>query len=79
VATEFGDYTRILGATGAGRLTAVSPAAIADGILDVLTNPSLATSLAAATHSVAEEHFGMRRNIDRYLDVYTRALVAGPR
>ncbi len=79
VATDFGDYTTILGATGAGRLTEVSPASIADGILDVLGNPALAASLSAASRPVAEEYFGMDRNVDRYLDVYKRVLAASPR
>ncbi|HEV3165190.1 MAG TPA: glycosyltransferase family 4 protein [Isosphaeraceae bacterium] len=79
VATEFADYTTILGSTGAGRLTAVTPDAIAQGILDVLTNPALAERLAAATAPVARDLFGMDRNIDRYLEVYQRALSAGPR
>lgn len=79
VATDFGDYTKILGESGAGRLTAISPEAVADGILDVLTHPELATRLAAATGAVAREHFGMDRNIDRYLDVYQRAIASGPR
>jgi glycosyltransferase involved in cell wall biosynthesis len=79
VATDFGDYTQILGASGAGRLTAVSPDSIAEGILDVLTHPDLAASLAAASVPVARELFGMERNIDRYLNVYERAIALGPR
>ncbi len=79
VATDFGDYTTILGETGAGRLTAVAPEPLAEGILDVLRNPALAARLAAAARPVAHELFGMDRNIDRYLDVYQRALAAGPR
>jgi glycosyltransferase involved in cell wall biosynthesis len=79
VATDFGDYTKILGASGAGRLTAISPEAVAEGVIDVLTHPELASSLAAATGAVAREHFGMDRNIDRYLDVYQRAIASGPR
>ncbi len=35
--------------------------------------------LAAATGPVAREYFAMDRNIERYLDVYYRAMVAGPR
>jgi glycosyltransferase involved in cell wall biosynthesis len=79
VATDFGDYTTILGATGAGHLTAVAPEPLARGIIDVLTDPSLAARLSAATKGVAEDLFGMDRNIDRYLDVYRRALAAGAR
>jgi glycosyltransferase involved in cell wall biosynthesis len=79
VATDFGDYTDILGKSGAGRLTAVAPASLAEGILDVLTDRSLSDRLAAATAPVARELFGMDRNIDRYLDVYRGALAAGPR
>ena len=79
VATDFGDYTRILGATGAGHLTAVNSGAVADGIVEVLTNPELARSLSAACRPVAEEFFSMDRNIERYLDVYGQALAAGPR
>jgi glycosyltransferase involved in cell wall biosynthesis len=78
VATDFADYTTILGQTGAGRLTAVEPSALAEGILDVLTNPSLAARLAAATRPVARELFGMDRNVDRYLAVYRCALSARP-
>jgi glycosyltransferase involved in cell wall biosynthesis len=79
VATDFGDYTTILGQSGAGRLTAVDSGAVADGIVDVLTHPALAERLSAAAGPVARELFGMDRNIDRYLDVYQRALAAGPR
>ncbi len=79
VATDFADYADILGPTGAGRLAAVEPGAIAGAIIDVLTDPALAARLAAATRPVAVELFGMDRNIDRYLDVYRRALAAGPR
>ncbi len=79
VATDFGDYTTILGESGAGRLTAVAPGPLAEGILDVLTHPDLAARLSAATQPVAREFFGMERNIDRYLDVYHRALRFGPR
>ena len=74
VATDFGDYTTILGDTGAGLLTAVAPEPLARGIIDVLTHPDLAASLSAACRGVAEEYFAMDRNIDRYLDVYDRAL-----
>ena len=79
VATDFADYADILGPTGAGRLASGDPASIAGGIIEVLENPALAARLAAATRPVAEELFGMERNIDRYLDVYRRALAAGPR
>lgn len=76
VATDFGDYGMLLGETGAGRLTAVSSSAVAEGILDVLGNTGLAAKLSAACRPVAEEYFGMERNIERYLDVYRRALSA---
>jgi glycosyltransferase involved in cell wall biosynthesis len=79
VATDFGDYQAILGQTGAGLLTAVDPTALADGILRVLNDPELAGRLSAATGPVARELFGMERNIGRYLDVYRKALDAGPR
>jgi glycosyltransferase involved in cell wall biosynthesis len=74
VATEFGDYTTILGQTGSGLLTAVAPEPLALGIIKVLTHPDLAVTLAANCRGVAEELFGMDRNIDRYLEVYDRAL-----
>jgi glycosyltransferase involved in cell wall biosynthesis len=79
VATDFADYAEILGPTGAGRLVKVEAGSIADGIIEVLRNPELSARLAAATRSVAEELFGMERNIDRYLEVYRRALADGPR
>jgi D-inositol-3-phosphate glycosyltransferase len=79
VATDFGDYQTLLGASGAGLLTSVSPIALADGIKRVLTDSDLASSLAANTRPVAREHFAMDRNIDRYLEVYERAIAAGPR
>ena len=79
VATDFADYKTILGPTGAGRLAEENPSSIAEGIIDVLTHPELALRLAASTKPVAEELFGMGRNIDRYLEVYRRALVDGPR
>jgi glycosyltransferase involved in cell wall biosynthesis len=74
VATDFGDYPTILGDTGAGLLTAVAPEPLARGIVEVLTHPDLAASLSAACRPVAEDLFGMDRNIDRYLDVYDQAL-----
>jgi glycosyltransferase involved in cell wall biosynthesis len=77
VATDFGDYRAILGDTGAGRLVAVDPGSIAEGILDALTDPSLAARLAASARPVAEEFFGMDRNADRYLEVYRKALAVG--
>jgi glycosyltransferase involved in cell wall biosynthesis len=79
VATDFADYAEILGPTGAGRLAKVEPGSIADAIIDVLTHPELASSLAAATRPVAEDLFGMSRNIERYLEVYQKALADGPR
>jgi glycosyltransferase involved in cell wall biosynthesis len=79
VATDFGDYQTLLGASGAGLLTPVSPVALADGIKRVLTDSALASSLAANTRPVAREYFAMDRNIDRYLDAYRRAIAAGPR
>jgi hypothetical protein len=60
-------------------LTPVESGALAGGILRVLGDPDLAARLAAATRPVAEEFFAMDRNIDRYLDVYRRAVAAGPR
>ena len=79
VATDFGDYRKLLGESGAGVLTGVAPGPLADGILRVLNDPELAAGLAAATGAVAREHFAMDRNIDRYLDVYRRAIELGPR
>jgi glycosyltransferase involved in cell wall biosynthesis len=74
VATNFGDYETILGETGAGLLTDVSPGAIAGGILQVLNDAGLAALLSAAARPVAAELFDMGRNIERYQDVYRRAL-----
>ena len=79
VATDFGDYQQLLGATGAGLLTPVAPEPMADAIVRVLQDPALAASLAAATGPVVREYFAMDRNIERYLDVYYQALAAGPR
>jgi glycosyltransferase involved in cell wall biosynthesis len=74
VATDFGDYSTILGKTGAGRLTAVEPLSLAEGVIDVLTNPALAARLSTAARGVAENFFGMESNIERYLAVYDRIL-----
>jgi glycosyltransferase involved in cell wall biosynthesis len=79
VATDFGDYQKLLGHSGAGLLTAVEPGPLADGILRVLNDPALAASLASACAPIAREHFAMDRNIDRYLKVYRRAIELGPR
>ena len=79
VTTDFADYADLLGPTGAGRLTKVEPGSIAQGIVEVLQDPDLAARLAASTRAVAVEHFGMDRNIDRYLAVYRQALTMGPR
>jgi D-inositol-3-phosphate glycosyltransferase len=78
VATDFGDYQRLLGATGAGLLTPVAPQPLAEAIIRVLTDSELAGRLAAATGPVAREYFAMERNIDRYLEVYERAIARGP-
>jgi glycosyltransferase involved in cell wall biosynthesis len=74
VATDFGDYQQLLGATGAGLLTSVDPRSIGQAIIRVLTDSALAKRLAAATGPVAREFFAMDRNIDRYLDVYRKAI-----
>ena len=79
VATDFGDYQKLLGQSGAGVLTAVEQGPLADGILKVLNDPALAASMAAACAPVAREHFAMDSNIDRYLEVYRRAIELGPR
>jgi D-inositol-3-phosphate glycosyltransferase len=79
VATDFGDYQQLLGATGAGLLTSVDPSSIARAIIQVLTDSALAERLAAATGPVAREFFAMDRNIDRYLDVYRHAIADPPR
>jgi glycosyltransferase involved in cell wall biosynthesis len=79
VATDFGDYQQLLGATGAGLLTPDAPEPMAEAIVRVLRDPALAARLAAATGPVVQEYFAMDRNIERYLDVYYRALAAGPR
>ena len=79
VATDFADYADLLGPTGAGRLTAVDAGSIAEGILDVLDHPDLAARLAGSTRAVAEEYFGMDRNLARYLAAYDDALALGAR
>jgi glycosyltransferase involved in cell wall biosynthesis len=79
VATDFGDYQTLLGASGAGLLTPVTSFGVTEGIIRVLTDSGLASRLAANTRPVAREYFAMDRNIDRYLDVYNRAIAAGPR
>jgi glycosyltransferase involved in cell wall biosynthesis len=78
VATDFGDYPALLGSTGAGRLSAAAPGPLAEAILEVLSDPALAARLSAAARPVAEEYFGMDRNIDRYLETYRRALSPRP-
>ena len=78
VATDFADYQKLLGETGAGRLTPISPEAIAEGVVEVLGAPELAQRLSAATASVARDFFGMEANIDRYLEVYRQAMAEGP-
>ncbi len=76
VATDFGDYRDLLGRTAAGLLCDQSTEGLASSILRVLDDPTLAARLAGATRAVAREHFGMDRNVDRYLDVY-RAVLSG--
>ena len=79
MATDFGDYQQLLGATGAGLLTPVAPGPLADAIIRCPDRTALAASLAAATGPVAREYFAMDRNIDRYIDIYHHAIAAGPR
>lgn len=79
VATNYGDYQHILGDTGAGLLTPVDPDPLADGIVEVLTDPTLAGRLASSTRPAAEEYACMDRNVDRYLSLYETALALGPR
>ena len=79
VATDFGDYQQLLGESVRVSSPPSPPGPLADGILRVLNDPALAASLAAASAPVAREYFAMDRNIDRYLDVYQRAIALGPR
>ena len=74
VATDFGDYRKILGESGAGHLTDLTPEGLSKGIIEVLTQPELASRLSNATLAVARELFAMDRNIDRYIQVYIKAL-----
>ena len=71
VATDFGDYTTILGDTGAGRLTAVAPEPLAEGILEVLSDPDARRpALGRAPRPVAEEllrHGSQHRPLPRRL------------
>lgn len=76
VATDFADYNTILGDTGAGLLCKPDPGSIAEAVVKTLTDDRLARSLALAAGPVAREYFGMDRNIERYLDVYARAIAA---
>jgi glycosyltransferase involved in cell wall biosynthesis len=78
VATDFGDYQQLLGATGAGLLVTAAAAPLAEAIIKVLTDRSLASRLAAATHGVAREFFAMDRNVDRYLAVYDQVVKRSP-
>jgi glycosyltransferase involved in cell wall biosynthesis len=78
VATDFADYQTLLGATQAGHLVPVDSQAIAGGILRVLEDPAYARQLAENTQPVAHEYFGMKRNLERYLNVYHQAIADGP-
>ena len=78
VATNYGDYPSLLGETGAGLLTPVDPDPLADGIVEVLTDPVLSARLVEGT-ALAAERIDMDRNVDRYLSLYRTALSLGPR
>ena len=78
VATNYGDYPSLLGDTGAGLLTPVDPDPLADGIVEVLTDPVLSARLVEGT-ALAVERVDMDRNVDRYLSLYRTALSLGPR
>lgn len=78
VATNYGDYPSLLGDTGAGLLTPVDPDPLADGIVEVLTDPVLSARLVEGT-ALAAERIDMDRNVDRYLSLYRTALSLGPR
>jgi glycosyltransferase involved in cell wall biosynthesis len=79
VATDFGDYQKLLGTTGAGLLCPVAPGPLAEAIVTVLRDHALAARLAAAARPVAQEFFAMDRNVERYLRVYERAIASGVR
>ncbi len=74
VATDFGDYRKLLGESGAGLLAAPEPEPIAQAIVRVLREPELALRMARAAGPVVREYFAMDRNIDRYLEVYHRVI-----
>ena len=76
VATDFADYQTILGDTGAALLTAARADELAAAIVRVLQSPELAAPRAAAARRVAARFFDMDRNVDRYLEIYRRALAS---
>ena len=79
VATDFGDYQHLLGDTGAGWLTPVSPEGIAQGIIRVLNDSELAARLASKTWNVAREQVCTVRNAQKYAEVYRTILAKAPR
>ncbi len=63
--------------TGAGAPHPSGPEPLADGIIKFSTTHPGRTPERRHT-SVAEEYFGMSRNIDRYIDVYKQSPEPGP-
>ena len=80
VATDFGDYQPLLGATGAGPVDRRRPRSRWPRHHQSLDRPR-AGAPPGGRHwpGVAREYFAMDRNIDRYLDVYDQALRRGSR
>jgi glycosyltransferase involved in cell wall biosynthesis len=58
-----------------GRLFHVGDAAtLTDRLLELATSPSLRTRLSQAAQARQRQHYGLRRMLDAYLELYERLL-----
>ncbi|NVM21814.1 MAG: glycosyltransferase family 4 protein [Desulfobacterales bacterium] len=78
VATNAGGIPEIIRDGETGRLVApADPAALAEGIIELLTHPELAKRMAGRGQEAARQDFSINAMVDKNIEVYQQILRAG--
>jgi glycosyltransferase involved in cell wall biosynthesis len=75
VATAAGGLPEIVSDGKTGRLVApADPAALAEGMIDLLTHPELADAMAAAGRARVRQYFSIQTMVDKNIEIYGKIL-----
>ena len=78
VATNSGGIPEIIQDGETGRLVApANPAALAEGIIELLSNPERAKRMASRGQELVRQNFSVEAMVDKNIEVYQQVLAAG--